>query len=104
MYGKGKENIQKKIHNFKIQSSPKTSFVNKEKRINDLPISKISCGSEGKDNTEDTKSFLYKNLQEVLQKVGNECKSLPKSQDNETIYLKVEECSGVKQSIDFNDR
>lgn len=50
-----------------------------------------------------TKSFLYKNLQKVLQKVSNNYKT-ENNKEQDTIYLKVEENSGMKLSADMNDR
>jgi hypothetical protein len=48
------------------------------------------------------KSFLIKNLQKVLHKVSNNYKTENNEQD--TIYLKVEENSGMRLSVDLNDR
>ena len=52
----------------------------------------------------DTKSFLYKNLQQILQKVSSSYLSSISGEgdgeEQDTIYLKVEEHSGFKNSID----
>ena len=55
-----------------------------------------------KKDIEDCKTYLYKNLEEVLLRTGNSHKTLP--QENDTIYLKVEENSLLKNSTDLDER
>lgn len=49
------------------------------------------------------KSLLYKNLHQVLKKVSSGYEGNQQT-DQDTIYLKVEENSGIKMSMEIDDR